>query len=126
MSDLTQFRDHARFMADREHAPGCPPERSKPSKPHRFDAKHVGWKWCGNESEHAEHAWKGESRFGGDYAPEWRCVGICGGCHDPKARALWSRLAAEVDDYLNPPVEEDLFGQMTTTPSASVEEDERG
>ncbi|RNL63630.1 hypothetical protein EFK50_07760 [Nocardioides marmoriginsengisoli] len=100
MSDLTQFRDHARFMAGREHALGCLVVRSKPPKAHSFDAKNVGWKWCGNNEAHDEHAWKSESQFGSDYAPEWRCAGICGGCNSDAHRALWSRLADEIDAYL--------------------------
>lgn len=122
VSDLTQFRDHARFMAGQDHAPGCLPARSKPSKTHRFDSRHIGWKWCGRESEHDKHEWRGVSLFGTDYAPEWNCQGICGGCALPAERALWTKLADEVDEHLADRVEVDLFGEMANEPKTERNE----
>lgn len=93
-SDLEQFRDHARFMAGREHAPGCPPVRQRPGRAHNRDRK-----WCGDDTTHSEHAWQQGSPLS-DFMLKWRCAGFCGGCQDPATLALWTRLADEIDGYL--------------------------
>lgn len=94
MSDLTQFRDHARLMAARVHAAGCPPERSRPGRAH-----HDGWKWCRDATSHDAHQWSEPSRYS-DALLTWECAGICGGCAPAAERALWAQLAAEIDAYL--------------------------
>lgn len=40
----------------------------------------------------------------------------CPGCNSPADRALFGRLADEVDAYLNQPEAEDLFGEMSALP----------
>ena len=95
MSDLTQFRDHARLMADREHAAGCPPVRSQPGR-----QSHDNEKWCGTTTAHAEHLWSEKSRFG-EHLIDWACHGICGGCSPAGERDLWRALADEIDAYLS-------------------------
>lgn len=96
MSDLTQFRDHARFMASREHAEGCAPALSSRSRAHRGVQK-----WCGNRGAHDEHEWTGNTRFGG-LDVTWWCAGRCSGCVSDAERDLWTRLADEIDAYLKP------------------------
>lgn len=95
MSDLTQFRDHARFMASREHAEGCAPALSSRSRAHRGVQK-----WCGNRGAHAEHEWTGHSPLYADREVTWRCAGRCSGCVTDAERALWTQLADEIDAYL--------------------------
>lgn len=107
MSDLEQLRDHARFMADREHGVNCPPQRARPTKTH----DHRGEKWCGDTGAHDEHTWTGPSRFGSAFYPEWTCLGICAGCLPDNERRLWAQIADEIDVYLTPPDDgPDLFG----------------
>lgn len=106
MSDLTAFRDHARLMAEREHAAGCPPVRSKPGRAHNGDNE----KWCGETTAHSEHLWNQQSRFG-EHLIDWACHGICGGCLPDHERTLWRRLADEIDAYLADDPE--VIGQLT-------------
>lgn len=94
-TDLEQFREHARFMAGREHAPDCPPVRSKPGRAHRYD----GRKWCGTEATHEPHEWRQKSPLSDRFA-EWRCEGYCTGCAVPGDVALWLQIADEIDAYL--------------------------
>lgn len=85
MSELEEFRDHARHMADFE------PSSSNSSK---------GW-FCQTSrwKPHAEH----------EKCETLRCR--CS-CHAPKDqdRAVWTRLANEVDGYLENHLDDALEG----------------
>ena len=79
MSELTTFRDHARIMSLRKHRPDC-----------------LLWKKVG----HYAHLCSDECTH-----PEPRCPG----CVTDADRALWARLADEVDAYLSHEEEEALL-----------------
>lgn len=106
MSSLTSFRDHCREMAD-------PP---KPAK-----SQVGGWCQAFGKRMPVDH----------DKCTAAWCH--CG-CHprnappSPEDRALWIRLADEIDAYLSGGgVEEDLFGELTAEPALAdrlVETDE--
>lgn len=101
MSDLTQLRDHARFMAGREHAAGCPPVRSRPHLARTVEmwCGNEQALWCGNKNAHDSHDWTRQARFVNGHV-EWHCHGICGGCMPDSERALWVSIAEEIDAYL--------------------------
>lgn len=112
MTELTQFRDHARFMATQMHAPGCPPVRSRPSS-----VSQGRQKFCGEASAHDAHQWQQPSMFGrSEFVNDWHCAGICGGCVVEADRVLWHKLATEIDDHLAEHIEVDLFGNEAAEP----------
>lgn len=41
----------------------------------------------------------------------------CGGCNPAADRTLFNRLAGEVDEYLERPVDVDLFGELSEMPT---------
>lgn len=103
MSDLTKFRDYSRVMAQGGHSDECV----------------IG-------SAEAKRRW-GYFRMFREWEPKWGprpdgpprpCEGDCVSAGD---RALFARLAAEVDEYLAP--QPDLFGEMTAEPAPTEHAD---
>jgi len=85
VSDLTDARDHARAMAARTSDPNAGVRQCR---------------WC-----HWQDTWVRDQ----DHKPCLLPEGKCGcRCHPPiyvptdAERALWARLADEIDDYLTP------------------------
>jgi len=77
MSELTDFRDHARARADWQPSPGLRAacrDRTEFGTPKRPDHANCGGDRCGCD------------------------------CHRPtdRERVMWQRLADEIDNYLNP------------------------
>ena len=81
MSQLTDFRDHARAMAGSQHRPDCLVR---------------------------DHPWTKPRPTKG-----------CTGCMTGAERALWARLADEVDEPLPLLQAPDLFGNTSPEPGAS-------
>lgn len=100
MSDLTKFRDHAAAMARAEHKPECPSLHPVPWPP-------GGWVPTDGEDSMNGLTWIGPP----PPPPE------CSGCLTDADRALFARLAGEVDAYLAP--QPDLFGGETKEPAPS-------
>ncbi len=77
--NLDTFRRHARQMVDAEHAPDCP----------HITARKPFW-----------HAWTltpdGQSMSWNGPEPKWEPP-PCSGCITDEDRAMWARLATEVD-----------------------------
>ncbi len=92
MSDLTQFRDHARRCSIATHRTDCPSIR--PSRGYPFRAGR-----CDDKTDHDPH----------EIFPLVDCPGVCSGCMPDSERALWARLASETDAYLSRPTEEPLL-----------------
>lgn len=83
MSDLTTFRDHCLAMSTAEHKPECEwSSRGAVESKNRLEARFE--RLCGEP----------EGTRGR--------VTHCTGCVTAADRALFARLAAEVDDYLEP------------------------
>lgn len=98
MSALTEFRNHCRKMATVEHKPECP---SLPAnRPH----------WPTWAAVYGDDGELEALRWNGPRPP----VPACDGCNSADDRALFARMASEVDDYLAPQV--DLFGETTPEP----------
>lgn len=81
MSGLTRFRDHCRRMSTAEHKPECPSLTAR--EPH-WDA------WILAE-DGKSMTWRGPK-------PPWTPP-TCDGCLTDADRALFERLADEVDAY---------------------------
>lgn len=79
MSDLTTFRDHCRTMATAEHKPGCQEGQAD-----------------------AVRKWTMAQKWGPGWGEPDEQPTPCPGCNSEADRALFARLAAEVDDYLDP------------------------
>ena len=102
MSDLEQTRNHARKMSESAHLYGCygkahnriPPRPGRP----------LGVKDCRDDDPHEAHVWAMTLSNGVDtiHGGSVRCRGICGGCMTDRARAMWKRIADELDAYLSP------------------------
>lgn len=95
MSDLETFRDHCQRMADSRHLDDC-------ERIHRVTKALAGYgselDWtisCADLTGHEPHEWVGDRGF------DWYCPGLCSGCMPDAQRALWTRLADEVDAYLS-------------------------
>lgn len=73
VSDLTRFRDHCRAMSEAEHKPECQSLMT------------AEWRWPPNADMLANPVW-------------WKPP-HCDGCNSEKDRALFARLADEVDEY---------------------------
>ena len=99
MSDLRSFRDHAAAMAQAEHFPTCPSLTTPPQRP----------VWDINYDHEGRPASLSLAGFTAERP-------TCDGCYPAEHRALWERLAAEVDDYLEPVP--DLFGGESVEPRA--------
>lgn len=83
MSDLTAFRDHCAAMATAEHKPECKwPNLAAVEAKNRLQAKF-------------------ERLFDEPKGTRPRVI-HCPGCNPQADRELFARLAAEVDDYLDP------------------------
>ena len=106
MSDLTEFRDHAQRLSTADHRDDC-------DRIHRI-VKLDRWLnrygldatlSCGSTDGHEPHFWQVSGL-------DWDCPGLCGGCMPDSERALWTKLASEVDAYLNEDrvPDDDLFG----------------
>jgi hypothetical protein len=95
---LTCFRDHAARMAEADHKPDCPHVTAvKPYWP-RWGAIDENHEWCAKTGKPMVGlGWLGPE-------PPWERP-PCDGCVTDDDRALWRRLAAEVDAY----VDGDLF-----------------
>lgn len=91
MSQLTAFRDHCRKMADAEHKPECP---SLPANIPYWPAWHGIYDDAGDIEA---LGWNGPPPS----AP------TCAGCNSDTDRALFARMAAEVDQHLD----RDLFAE---------------
>lgn len=103
MSDLTRFADHCREMATAEHKPACP-SLSRPRPiwvPDWIDDQGV---------HHGEH-------LSGYLVPP-----PCEGCVTDAERALWTRLAAEVEDYLTERSDA-VRGEQVSEPTTEYEPD---
>jgi hypothetical protein len=81
MSDLTTFRDHCRAMSAADHKPECP--------------------WTDARAVAAENLRRARFARMVDEPPR-PPIPECSGCVTDVERALFARLAAEVDDYLDP------------------------
>lgn len=85
MITLKSFREHCQQMAEAEHKPDCPSITAK--EPHwdawipRYDDK--GWP--------SSMVWRGPK-------PKWEPP-TCDGCNSDADRALFARMAAEVEGY---------------------------
>lgn len=93
MSSLSAFRDHCRRMAEAEHKPDCPHvTAAEPYWPPGGWAPvdHDG-NWDNSGGPIVALGWLGPK-------PEWSPP-ACDGCIGADDRALWKRLADEVDDY---------------------------
>jgi hypothetical protein len=77
MSDLSTLADHARKMSTARHKPECPPRHRRPQ-------------WVN------DHDSDGLFTGGHEDPPP------CPGCVTDADRALWTRIADEIDDYLTP------------------------
>lgn len=100
MSDLEEFRDHARRLSTAEH-------RDAPCRRTRFTrGTTLGtptWHMsCERTDGHDRHPWTTD-RF------DWDCPGLCGGCMTDAERSLWRRLADEVDEHLDMQVADDAL-----------------
>lgn len=88
MSELTTFRNHARRMAEAEHQDDC---EGTPERVTRRARDRMGYR----------------AIFGED-SPQ-PPIEPCPGCVSDGDRALWARLADEVDAYLSHDEEGALF-----------------
>ena len=85
MNDLVRFRDHCRKMAKAEHRPECASLRPEPY-----------WQPWALVDDGLALAWRGPK-------PAWQPAPC--DCHlSDDERALFDRLAGEVDAYLNEPL----------------------
>lgn len=96
MSDLERFRDHCREMATIQHAEDCyGAQRVTKVLLRNGRASDLDHDLsCADETAHDAHEWIGDHGF------DWFCPGVCGGCVSDADRALWIRLADEIDGYL--------------------------
>lgn len=101
MSGLAQFRDHCRRMATAEHVPECPSLTAR--EPYWPPG---GWVLTDPKDAMAGLTWIGPK-------PKWEPP-TCDGCLSDADRALFARMASEVDEYLAP--QPDLFGDLTAEP----------
>lgn len=94
MSDLEQFRDHARRMANAEHRDDCM-RIHRIVKVDRWLSDHGLDRTlsCPDTTGHEPHTWEGVGL-------DFDCPGLCGGCMTDREAKLWRDLADEVDDYL--------------------------
>lgn len=92
MAELERFRDHCREMATTDHSPACVVAHEKARSRWNYFCLFREWR----------DEW-GEKPSG---PPKNACVGEC---ISDKDRALFGRLAAEVDDYLSTDEPEGLF-----------------
>ena len=105
MSDLETFRDHARRLSESAHRDDC-------TRIHRIvklsrwleDRGLDGTLSCPSEEGHEPHGWIGQ------HGMDWACPGLCAGCATDTERALWAKLADEIDAYLAPGDDEPLWG----------------
>lgn len=91
MSDLTDFRDHARAQSTSAHKVECArgerwTKHAKLGMPRKFSCPHT--------KPHDAHEYL--DAFG----IRWDCPGLCPGCQIDLDRIKWARLADEVDAYL--------------------------
>lgn len=89
MNELGAFGTHARVMATADHKPEC----------------------AGTPERIADRARRrvGYLRLFREAPPEVQPIDPCPGCVSDADRALWARLADEVDAYLNHDADEGLF-----------------
>jgi hypothetical protein len=90
VSELTTFRDHARRMATSGHKPEC---EGTPERVAERTRNRMGYRAIFRE-----------------HHPKLEPIEPCPGCVTDADRALWARLAAEVDAYLSHDEEGALFG----------------
>lgn len=83
---LERYRDHCRRMSEAQHKPECPSLTAR--EPYWDQWEHVQDN-CGQTTC---LVWRGPK-------PKWEPPG-CDGCMTDAERALFARLAGEVDDYL--------------------------
>lgn len=83
---LEAFRDHCRRMAEAEHKPECP----------MLTAREPWWPPGGWVATDGVNEMNGLIWLGPE--PEW-VPPHCGGCNSADDRALFARLAGEVDAY---------------------------
>lgn len=92
-TQLEAFRDHCRRMAEAEHKPECPTRTVvKPYWPPG------GWVPADGENPMNGLAWIGPE-------PHWEPP-KCDGCNSEADRALFARLAVEIDEYQQPTLED--------------------
>ena len=104
MSALEDFRDHARCLSESAHRDDCDRihrivKRSQWLEDRCLD----GTLSCPSESGHGPHSWVG------NHGMDWACPGLCGGCSSDADRALWTRLADEIDEHLSAGGDEPLW-----------------
>ena len=93
MSELSEFRDHAQRLSTSEHRDDC-------DRIHRITKVLSGGhgldptRSCDRTDGHDWHDWTDSHGFG------WTCPGLCGGCMPDAERVLWTRLAAEIAEYV--------------------------
>lgn len=81
---LTTLRDHCRRMADAEHKDDCP----------ALTAREPHWDMWAEVVKHGQISglrWRGPK-------PKWTPP-TCDGCNPAAERALFARIAGEIDDY---------------------------
>ena len=108
MSELETFAEHARRLSKSAHLDDC-------TRIHRIvkrsqwleDRGLDGTLSCPSEDGHEPHEWIG------GHGMDWTCPGMCSGCMPDSQSVLWARLADEIDAYLTPADEGDLFGGST-------------
>jgi len=88
MSELTTFRDHARAMSEAEHRKDCEGTPDRVATRARDISSY--------------------RRMFGELHPKLMPIERCPGCVTDADRALWARLADEVDAHLARNVEEGL------------------
>ena len=109
MSELSEFGKHARAMSTRQHTEPCP--WVNPAKAKRDSGRAI---WQLAEDQSALHLVGFEAT-----------IPACPGCVTDADRALWARLADEVDAYLQEDEEPGLFG-APYTPSESPKRNGHG
>ena len=95
MSELSEFRDHARRLSESAHRDDCD-RIHRITKLDRWLSEHAldVTLSCSSTEEHEPHEWLGVGL-------EFACPGLCGGCMPDAERVLWTHLADEIDAHLS-------------------------